>query len=188
MFAQGREVSRRESDQSKSLQEWGFKELEPLMIQVQERVKDETVSKRISLPETWLSARFNDLHMLLSGEPRLAYLTSHYLISRPPEPKFIARLKNPNASWKELFSRDFPWDLAYSLYSLNFCLGSYKKEDPDSEWLVAFGDKHHSRFVDMVEWLSRPEVGASEWGFSTSYGVAILNSYLLNGSLGNMLN
>jgi len=153
------------------------------MIHVQEAVKEDTSAKKMSLPEIWWSSRFNDLHMLLSGENRLAYITLHYLTMRPPEPKFILRLKNLETPWDELFSKVFPWDFAYSAFALHSCVQLYKNDDPTVEWLRSFGDKHHSHLVDLLDWLSKLEIGAGDWNYSISYIVAIVDRFLSLGIL-----
>jgi hypothetical protein len=174
-------VTRKEADQSKTLQDWGFKELEPILIHVQEANQEQTQFDEISLPEMCLSSRFDDLHALLSGEKSFAYLTFVSLTARPPEPKFVENLKNLDTPWENLFPKNFPWQLTYSAFVLNSCTQQYSNEDPSDAWLVAFGDKHHRAIVDLFDWLSKVNDGASDWVYSINYIVAILDKFLLQG-------
>jgi hypothetical protein len=179
VFAQGREVSRKESDQAKTLSEWGFKDLEAIMIQVQERVKEDPLVRKISAPETLVSSRFNEIHALLSGDPHLAYTSSKFLINMPPEPTFVARLQNLDTPWEELFSTTFPWDLHYSVYALHSCLIAYKREDPDAQWVAEFGQQKYEKLVDLIEWLSFPPfVTANDWPYTLTFAVGILDRFL----------
>lgn len=188
VFAQGREVSRKEADQNKTLHEWGFKDLEAIMIQVQERVKEDPLAGKKSAAETLVSEQFPELHSLLSGEPHTAYTTSRFLISLPPDPKFVDKLGNLDTPWEELFSDTFPWDLHYSVYVLQACLAAYKREDPDLQWLVAFGEQRYQKIVDLIVWLSSPPVMSSnEWPFSVPYAIAVLDGYLHRGGLPTLL-
>lgn len=181
VFAQGREVSRKKEDQSKTIQEWGFKELEAVMIQVQERSKEELPTTNC-VAEAWVSARFNELQALLSAEPALAIITSKFLVNQPPQPKFVERLRNLSTPWEELFSTTFPWDLYYSLYVLQSSVCGYKKDDPESQWIVSFGEKNHGKIVQLIEWLSSPPVAESlDWGYSVTSAVSVLDGYIHKG-------
>lgn len=181
VFAQGREVSRKKEDQSKTIQEWGFKELEAVMIQVQERSKEELPTTNC-VAEAWVSARFNELQALLSAEPALAIITSKFLVNQPPQPKFVERLRNLSTPWEELFSATFPWDLYYSLYVLQSSVCGYKKDDPESQWIVSFGEKNHGKIVQLIEWLSSPPVAESlDWGYSVTSAVSVLDGYIHKG-------
>src|SRR5579859_2254544 len=169
VFVQGREVSRKKEDQSKTLQEWGFKELEAVMIQVQERSKEESPSPTNCVAETWVSARFNELQALLSAEPALAIITSKFLVNQPPQPKFVDKLRNLSTPWEELFSTTFPWDLYYSLYVLQSCISAYKQDDPNSQWIVPFGEQNYGKMVELIEWLSTPSIRDSiDWTYSVT--------------------
>ena len=186
VFAQGREVSRKEADQSKTIQEWGFKELEAIMIQVQERAKEESPIPPNCAAETWVSRRFHALQDLLSAEPGLAIITSKFLVMQPPQPKLVDRLRNLATPWEELFSTTFPWDLYYSLYVLQSCVNGYKQDDENSQWIVPFGEKNHGKMVQLIEWLSSPSVAEShDWGYSVTGAVSILDGYIHKGSYHN---
>lgn len=183
VFAQGREVFRKKEDQSKTLQEWGFKELEAVMIQVQERSKEESPSLTNCVAETWVSARFNELHALLSAEAGLAIITSKFLVNQPPQPKFVDRLRNLSTPWEELFSTTFPWDLYYSLYVLQSSVNGYKNDQPESQWIVAFGQKNYEKIIQLIEWLSSPPVADSfDWAYSMASAVSVLDGYIHKGS------
>lgn len=183
VFAQGREVFRKKEDYSKTIQEWGFKELEAVMIQVQERSKEESPSPTNRLAETWVSARFNELQALLSAEPALAIITSKFLVNQPPQPKFVDRLRNPSTPWEELFSATFPWDLYYSLYVLQSSVSGYRKDDPESQWVVAFGERNYEKIVQLIEWLSAPPVAELiDWAYSIGSAVSVLDGYIHKGS------
>jgi hypothetical protein len=187
VFAQGREVSRKEGDQSKTVQEWGFKELEAIMIQVQERTKEESPAPTNCAAETWVSARFNELLNLLSAETGLAVITSKFLVNQPPQPKFVDRLRNLNTPWEELFSTTFPWDLYYSLYVLQSCVSGYKRDDPDGQWVIPFGEKNYGKIVELIEWLSTPRsVDSVDWGYSVTNAVFVLDGYIHKGSYLNI--
>lgn len=181
-FAQGREITRKEFDQSKTLQEWGLKDLEAIMIQVQERVKEEPAVKKISPCEQWVLTRFNDLHKLLSGESRTAYLISMFLIQRPHPSAFVDRLRNPDTPWEEMFSSVFPWDMHYALMVLHECVEQYKQGVPEFRWVGEFGEKHHARIVELVEWFSHPRMADTpEWPFCVIYAVCILVGFIQKG-------
>jgi hypothetical protein len=187
VFAQGREVSRKEADQSKTIQEWGFKELEGMMIQVQERAQEEKPAPPKCVAETWVSERFYKLQDLLSAEPELAVLTSKFLVMQPPQPQLVERLRNLAIPWEELFSTTYPWDLYYSLYVLQSCVSGYKQDDPDSQWIIPFGEKNHGNLVQLIEWLSSPPIADSiDWGYSVSSAVSVLDGYIHKGLKRNM--
>lgn len=182
VFAQGREVSRKEADQSKTIQEWGFKELEGIMIQVQERAKEETPPPSNCSAETWVSARFPELQDLLSAEARLAVITSKFLVNQPPQPKFVDRLRSLDTPWEELFSTTFPWDLYYSLYVLQKCIDAYKQDDPNSQWIVPFGGQNYGKMVQLIEWLSTPSIAELiDWTYSVASAVSVLDGYIHKG-------
>lgn len=147
------------------------------MIQVQERAKEEEPQvRKISNCELWVSARFDDLHRLLSGEPRLAYAINRFLIVRPPEPKLVEKLRNLETPWEQLFSFLCPWDLHYTLSVLHHCVEKFRKDEPEFEWVAAFGDKYHDEIVHLVEWLSQPPLSTSpDWPYSFGLSVMILN-------------
>lgn len=183
VFAQGREVSRKEADQMKTLHEWGFKDLEAIMIQVQERIKEEPLTGKISAAETWVSSRFSELHALLSGDLQLAFFASRFLISLPPQPMFVDKLRNLETPWEELFSDVFPWELYYSVYALQACLGAYKRDDPAVQWLVAFGEQRHEKIIDLIVWLSSPPFTTSnDWACSVPFAIAIIDGYFHRGA------
>ena len=177
LFAQGREITRKESEQVKTLQEWGFKDLEAVMIQVQERAKEvEPQVRKVSNCELWVSTRFEDLHRLLSGEPKLAYVVNRFLIVRPPEPKLVEKLRNLETPWEHLFSFLCPWDLHYTLSVLQHCVERFRKDEPEFKWVAAYGDKYHDKIIQLVEWLSQPPLATSaEWPYSFGLAVSILN-------------
>jgi hypothetical protein len=182
-FAQGREIVRKESDQSKTLAEWGFKDLEPIMIQVQERAKEDTrPSRNISASELWVSARFDDLHSLLSREPRIAYVVDQFLIARPPEPKIVDKLQNTESTWADLFPLDSPWLCHYTLYVLNVCVEKHLKGEPEFAWVAGFGERHHGKIVDFMEGLSQETVAeTTDWPYCFSLAVKILSNLLHKG-------
>ena len=149
------------------------------MIHVQERAKEDPSRQRtVSACETWISARFDGIYDLLSLEPRLAYTASNFLTTRTPEPKFVAKLRDLETPWEELFSRTHPWCLYHTLHVLNESLKQYKQGLPDYEWVVHFGEKFHERIVDLVEWLSRKIIKESDWPYCMYNAVAILDGFL----------
>jgi hypothetical protein len=152
------------------------------MIQVQERAKEEPQTHKISTCELWVSARFDDLHKLLSREPRMGYVVNQFLTARPPQQKFIDKFQNVDATWADLFPHNCPWDYHYTLFILNGCVEKYKKGDPEFEWVAAFGERHHAHIVDLVEELSRPLMAATpDWPFCFHLVVQILDSLLCRG-------
>jgi hypothetical protein len=152
------------------------------MISVQDRVPEDIRTLKQSLPEIWISSRFNDLHNLLSGEPNIACAASIFLSNRPPEPRFIERLRNLSIPWDELFAPTFPWDLAYALFALRDCVHSYKKDVAEDQWVVSFAEKHHERFVNLIEWLARPPIPEKWEYFGPMYlSFSILDGYLHKG-------
>jgi hypothetical protein len=180
-FAQGREIGRKEAD--KTLQEWGFKDLEGIMIQVQERIKEDPHPRKLSGCETWVSSRFDDIHSLLSLEERLSYPASQFLCTRPPEPTFVNELRRDDMSWEELFSRTHPWELYYSLYVLNDCLKQYKQGIPEFQWVLAFGERQYFKFVEHVEWLSIKMMEKQDFPFSMLLTVTILDGFMHMGMI-----
>lgn len=181
-FAQGREITRKESEQARTLQEWGFKELEAVMIQVQERAKEVPHIGKVSTAETWVSARFDDLHKLLSAEPRIAYCASNFLATRPPEPKFVEKLRNLETPWEQIFSTIWPWDLFYSLAVLNECVDKFMKNNPEFQWVAAFGEKYHANIVELVDRLSQSQMALSfDWPFCFCSAISILDGLLMKG-------
>jgi hypothetical protein len=183
VFAQGREISRKESDATKTISEWGLRGLAALMIHVQERLKEDIHSLRQSPPDTWVSGRFIELHALLSGEACVAFTVNVFLSSRPPEPRFVNRLRNLDTPWEELFSPTFPWDLQYALYSLKECVDSYKKDVPEDQWVLEFGEKHHDKLVELLQWLvSSVTVGKYELTDSLFLVLWILDIFLHHGT------
>jgi hypothetical protein len=86
--------------------------------------------------------------------------------------------------WEELFSDTFPWDLHYSVYVLQASLAAYKREDPDLQWLVAFGEQRYEKITDLIVWLSSPPViSSNDWPFSVPFAIAVLDGYLHRGAL-----
>jgi hypothetical protein len=183
VFAQGREISRKESDAPKTVSEWGLRGLEAIMIVVQERLKGDIHCLKQSPPDAWVSGRFTELHSLLSGEACVAYATNSFLGSRPPEPRFVNRLRNLDTPWEELFSPTFPWDLQYALYALKECVCSYKKDLPEDQWVVAFGEKHNDKLVLLLQWLaSQVHIGKYELTDSLFLVLWILDVFLHHGT------
>lgn len=152
------------------------------MIQVQERVKEEPQIGKASKSELWVSARFDELHKLLSGEPRMACVVNQFLTARPPQPKFIEKLQNVDTMWADLFPFNHPWDCHYTLYVLNGCVEKYHKGDPEFQWVAAFGDRHRAKIVDMVDGLSQSSMAMTpDWPYCFSLAVQILDSLLFRG-------
>ena len=151
------------------------------MLQVQERRETKLPPTLLSSPsEAWVSARFDDFYRLLSGEPRMACMTSHFLCARSPQPKLVGKLSNLEIVWEEMFSSVHPWELHYTLFVLYECIKKYLAKELGFEWVVKFGEKYHGKMVEMVDWLSQPQMAQSlDWTYCNTYAVAVLDDYLL---------
>jgi len=110
----------------------------------------------------------------------MACMTSHFLCARSSQPKLVQRLQRLNIVWEEMFSSVHPWELHYTLFVLYECNNKYSAEEPGFEWVVTFGEKYHGKIVEMVDWLSQPQmVQALDWTYCNTFAVAVLDGYLM---------
>ena len=109
----------------------------------------------------------------------MACMTSQFLCARPSQPKLVSRLQGGDFVWEEMFSSVHPWELHYTLFVLFEGVKNYLlQNEPESEWVLTFGDKYHGKIVEMVDWLSQPQMAQShDWAYCNTYALLVLDGY-----------
>jgi len=186
-------VFRKEGE--KTLAQWGFKDLEAVVLHsTVERSKGEEASAAadaVAKPaiaqivpcDDWVADRFDDLHSLLSGDTRLAYLTSGFLTQRPPHPKFIQILREANRKrWADMLASPYPWDIHFAMSVLNQSLTEYQKGNAEYAWVVQTGERVYAPLVDLLEKLSQPNWALlQDWQFCSIPCVHALEGFMKMG-------
>lgn len=179
-------MNRKESN--KTLAQWGFKDLEPVILhQTVERPKTQQSATTTKLPspqlvpcDGWIADRFDDLHSLLSGDMKLAYRTSGFLVQLPAHPKFIEMLRGADRTrWTEMLASPYPWDLHYTMTVLNQSLQEYQKGNAERAWIVETGERIYVPLVDLLEKLSQANWAVlTDWQFCFIPCVQVLEGFI----------